>query len=125
MVVLQKKIGKITFGGYWAETNVQCTVVMVTSGRFWVSDVRTRMLAPEQDLKNVTNCSSGAPARMTTSWGTFRGTWHEGGPRSSQDKDASIFRLGVMRESPIQFLLRMCKKKAMSTIQSLQNKELK
>ena len=24
--------------GYWPETNVQCTVVMVTSGRNWVSD---------------------------------------------------------------------------------------
>ncbi len=28
--------------GYWKETNVQCTVVMVTSGRFWVSDVIRR-----------------------------------------------------------------------------------
>ena len=30
---------KIKNNGYWKETNVQCTVVMVTSDWFWVSDV--------------------------------------------------------------------------------------
>jgi hypothetical protein len=38
-MVLMDKSKKNKKNGYWKETNVQCTVVMVTSGRFWVSEV--------------------------------------------------------------------------------------